>query len=52
MGKSGRARGVRTTRNPEILPGVGLRKYGRALANRHQAKYKFSKKGLGKKYCS
>jgi len=45
MAKGGK-RGVRTTRNPLLTNGV--RKYGRVAADRHQAKYKFSKKGLGK----
>lgn len=47
MGKSGRPRGSRKAgRNPELKP--GLRKYGRAAADQHQGKWKFSKKGLGK----
>jgi len=45
MAKGGK-RGVRTTRNPELVR--GLRKYGRVAADRHQGKYKFAKKGLGK----
>jgi len=47
MAKGGK-RGVRTaTRNP-VIARSGLRKYGRAAADRHQAKYKFTKVGLGK----
>jgi large subunit ribosomal protein L6e len=46
MAKGGKARGVRVTRNPEIVPGV--RRFGRALASQRKATYKFSKKGLGK----
>jgi len=45
MAKGGK-RGVRTTRNPELVPGV--RRYGSVLADKHQAKWKFAKKGLGK----
>jgi len=46
MAKSGKSRGVRRTRNPELVPGV--RRYGFARQQQRKAVYKFSKKGLGK----
>jgi len=45
MAKGGK-RGVRVTRNPELIPGV--RRYGSVLSSQHKATYKFSKLGLGK----
>jgi large subunit ribosomal protein L6e len=45
MAKGGK-RGVRTTRNPEIVPGV--RRYGSVASGKNSARYKHSKKGLGK----
>jgi len=46
MAKGGKARGVRVTRNPELVKGV--RRFGSVRADQRSAKYKFSKKGLGK----
>lgn len=46
MAKGGKARGVRVTRNPELVPGV--RRFGAVRAAQRKATYKFTKKGLGK----
>jgi len=46
MAKGGKARGVRVTRNPEIIRGV--RKLGSTASAQKRAQYKHSKKGLGK----
>jgi len=46
MAKGGKARGVRVTRNPEIIRGV--RKLGSTASASKRAAYKHSKKGLGK----
>jgi large subunit ribosomal protein L6e len=46
MAKGGRSRGVRVTRNPELVPGV--RRFGSVRAAQRKATYKFTKKGLGK----
>lgn len=45
MAKGGK-RGVRVTRNPELVPGV--RRFGHVAASKRSAQYKFSKLGLGK----
>lgn len=45
MAKGGK-RGVRVTRNPELVPGV--RRYGATASAKRSATYKHSKKGLGK----
>ena len=45
MAKGGK-RGVRTTRNPELVPGV--RRFGSVRAAQPKATYKFTKVGLGK----
>lgn len=45
MAKGGK-RGVRTTRNPELVPGV--RRYGAVASAKRSATYKHTKKGLGK----
>jgi len=47
MGKSGKPRGRRVTRNPE-LGTTGVRRYGSVRLAQKKATYKFSKKGLGK----
>jgi len=46
MAKGGKARGVRVTRNPELVPGI--RRFGAVRAAQRKATYKFTKKGLGK----
>lgn len=46
MAKGSSKRGVRVTRNPELVPGV--RTYGRVASARNRAQYKHAKKGLGK----
>jgi large subunit ribosomal protein L6e len=45
MAKGGK-RGVRVTRNPELVPGV--RRYGAVASAKRSATYKHTKKGLGK----
>jgi len=45
MAKGGK-RGVRVTRNPELVPGV--RRYGATASAKRSATYKHTKKGLGK----
>lgn len=46
MAKGGKTRGVRVTRNPEIIRGV--RRLGSVASAQKRAQYKFSKLGLGK----
>jgi large subunit ribosomal protein L6e len=46
MAKGGKPRGVRVTRNPELVPGV--RRFGAVRSAQRKATYKFTKKGLGK----
>jgi len=46
MAKGKGKRGVRTTRNPELVKGV--RRFGSSTSATKNARYKFSKKGLGK----
>jgi large subunit ribosomal protein L6e len=46
MAKGGKARGVRVTRNPELVPGV--RRFGAVRQAQRKATYKFTKQGLGK----
>jgi large subunit ribosomal protein L6e len=46
MAKGGKSRGVRITRNPELVPGV--RRFGAVRAAQRKATYKFTKVGLGK----
>lgn len=45
MAKGGK-RGVRVTRNPELVPGI--RRFGSARMSQKRSTYKFSKLGLGK----